>query len=109
MKFVKPIEKVYMESLVTILESLNATGFETQFKATSYGLLSLATQKTFQPNEVKVLHFYRFEGESNPDDSSILYAIETKNGEKGTLVDGYGVFSDSQVSNFMIKVEEIHK
>jgi len=108
-KHVESTEKVDMQSLVSILGSLTALGFETQFKATEQGLLSLATQKAFQSGEVKVVHFYRFEGESNPADSSIVYAIETNDGEKGTLVDGYGTSSDSQVTDFMQKVEEMHK
>ena len=73
-------EKVNMQPLVSVLTSLTASGFETQFKATKNGLLSLATEKIFQPGEVKVIHFYRFEGESNPADNSILYAIETNDG-----------------------------
>jgi hypothetical protein len=34
------------------------------------------TDNLFQSNEVKIVHLYRFEGESNPDDSSIMYALE---------------------------------
>jgi hypothetical protein len=51
---------------------------------------------------VKIVHFYRFEGESNPDDSSIMYAIECNNGEK-EIVDGYGTTADTDTANFMLK------
>ena len=97
-------ETVNMRPLTAVLGSLTAIGFETQFKATEQGLRSLTTQKIFQPGEVKVTHVYRFEGESNPDDSAILYAIETNDGEKGTLVDAYGPYNDSQVTNYMGQV-----
>jgi hypothetical protein len=43
----------------------------------------------------------RFEGMSDPDDNAILYAISTKNGRKGILVDGYGI-SGGQVSKTMM-------
>jgi hypothetical protein len=102
-------EKLNRQSSVSVFDFLNTLGFETQFKATEQGLLSLTTQKIFQPDEVKVVHFYRFEGDSNPSDSSIVYAIEANDGEKGTLVDGYGSSSDSLITDFMHKVEEIHK
>jgi hypothetical protein len=69
----------------------------------------LATQKIFQPDQVKIAHFYRFEGESDTSDSAILYAIEVSDGEKGTLVDGYGTESDVLITNFMQAVEQIHK
>ena len=55
------------------------------------------------------MNFYRFEGESDPDDNAILYIIETNDGTKGTLVDAYGVYNDSRVSQFMKAVETIQK
>jgi hypothetical protein len=101
--------KVRMEPLASILTTLTASGYTVQFQATEHGLLSLKTREVFQPGDVKIVHFYRFEGESNPDDNSILYAIETSNGELGTLVDAYGLYSDPQISSFIQQVSSIHK
>lgn len=98
-------EKANMKSLVSILGDLSSLGFETQFKATERGLFSLKTQKTFQSDEVEVVHFYRFEGESDPDDNTILYALVTNDGEKGTLVDAYGIYNDTKITNFMQSVK----
>ena len=39
---------------------------------------------------------------------SILYAIETCDGQKGTLIDAYGSYSDEDTSAFMQDVD-IHK
>jgi hypothetical protein len=47
----------------------------------------------YPAQELEVVAFYRFEGDSNPDDNSILYAIETADGHKGLLVDAYGAYS----------------
>lgn len=102
------MEKVNMQPLVSILDYLAELSFTRQFIVTERGLLSLSTQKMFQPDEVKVVHFYRFEGESNPDDNAILYAIETNDDEKGTIADAYGPNNDSRVTNFMRHVK-IHK
>jgi hypothetical protein len=87
MKNKEPMEKVNMESLVSVLGSLTVSEFVTQFNLTDQGLVSMTTQKTFQPADFEILHFYRFEGESNPADNAILYAIKTIDGEKGTIVD----------------------
>jgi hypothetical protein len=38
---------------------------------------------------------------TNPADSSVLYAIETEKGDKGLLVDSYGVYAE-EVSPEMI-------
>lgn len=104
-----PTDKATMKTLVSVMNHLEKSGFQTQFKATDQGLLSLTTNKAYQPHEINVVHFYRFEGESNPDDSSILYAIEAKNSEKGTLVNGYGAYASSKVTHFMQQVEGKHK
>ena len=53
------------------------------------------------PEDFKIDAFYRFEGMSNPSDSSIVYAISSKSGMKGVLVDAYGVYSES-LNDFMI-------
>lgn len=103
------MEKENMSTMVSILEVLEGNGYTTQFKVTSKGLVSMFTYKTYQPNDIEINHFYRFEGESNPDDSSIVYAIETKDGVKGTLIDSYGAYSDTEIGNFIKKVEAIHK
>lgn len=97
-------EKVNMKTLVYVLGHLTSLGFETQFKVTEQGLSSLTTKKIFQSDEVEVVHFYRFEGESDPDDNAILYAIITNDREKGTLADAYGIYNDTKITNFMQSV-----
>ena len=98
-----------MDSLVTVLSTIEKRGFETQFEVRSELLHSLKTDCSFLPHQIKIAHFYRFEEESNPDDSASLYAIETHNGEKGTLVDGYGSSADNATAAFIKKVTDIAK
>lgn len=103
------MRKETMDSLVTVLAAVEKLGFQSQFEVSGQNLISLKTKKQFLPSEVKIVHYYRFEGASNPDDSSIMYAIETNSGEKGTLVNGYGVSANSDTGNFMQNVENIQK
>ncbi len=98
-----------MSPMVTILNRLNIDGYTVQFKATQGGLCSMHTQHTFKPHDVNINHFYRFEGESDPGDTAIVYAIETASGEKGTLIDSYGAYADPMVAKFIKQVEEIKK
>ena len=57
-------------------------------------------------DDFKVDKFYRFEGESNPSDSSILYAISSdKHGIKGVLVNAYGIYSEPVTDQMMEKLE----
>ena len=102
-------EKVEMKTMVSCTNMLSKLGFTTQFKAFKAGLKSLDSDRVYAPNEVYIVNFYRFEGESDPAENSILYAIETTDGEKGTLTDAYGMYNDAHVTNFIKQVEEIQK
>lgn len=48
-----------------------------------------------QSEEFNVDEVHRFEGMSSTDDNSILYAISSKDGIKGTLVDAYGIYAEN--------------
>ncbi|PHO00465.1 phosphoribosylpyrophosphate synthetase, partial [Rhodobacteraceae bacterium 4F10] len=47
------------------------------------------------PDTFEVVEVYRFEGMSSAGDNSVVYAIQTKTGVKGVLVDAYGVYANS--------------
>ncbi len=103
------MEKINMDSLVTVMKEVEMRGFTSQFEVSEKGLVSLTTGSIFRPDQVCICHFYRFEGDSNPDDSAILYAIQSDNGEKGTLVDGYGISAEGATTDFFSKVKQIQK
>lgn len=98
-----------MKTLTGSIQHFMKRGYTEDYKVNDYGLKALRTEKIYQPEEVKVVDYHRFEGSSDPGDESILYAIETTDGGKGTLVDAYGSYSDARVTAFMHKVEEISK
>jgi hypothetical protein len=37
------------------------------------------------PDHYQIVHIYRYEGDSNPDDEAVVYGITTKSGENGVL------------------------
>ena len=109
MKKQELVEKKNLNTMVDCVNSLVRNGFTEDFKARQSGLESLSSHTVYKPNEIRILNFYRFEGESDPADNSILYAIETSDGKRGTLVDAYGHYADSKVTRFMHEVDEIQK
>lgn len=98
-----------MKSLASCLNKLVLDGYTEDFKAAERGLLSLQSEKIYEPGQVRVVNFFRFEGASDPADNTILYVIETADGVKGTLVDAYGSYADAKVTSFMQEVEDIQK
>ena len=99
----------YMKSLATCLNRMITEGYTEDFKITDQGLESLNRHNHYKPEQIQIVNFFRFEGESDPDDNAILYVIETNDGTKGTLVDAYGVYNDAKVTRFMKDVETIQK
>lgn len=56
----------------------------------------------FNSNDFEIKEFHRFEGSSDPGDEAIVYAIESLNGMKGVLVNGFGVYSEP-ISDEMVR------
>lgn len=94
----------YMKSLASCLAKIVADGYSQDFQITSDGLQAVQRNRYYKPGEIRVINFFRFEGESDPDDNAILYVIEATDGTKGTLVDSYGTYSDPGIADFMENV-----
>lgn len=99
----------YLKSLSSLLNKMAQDGYSANFKMADEGLEDLSTNKVYKPTEVAIPNFFRFEGTSDPEDMAILYAIETNDGVKGTLIDAYGTYADEKVNEFVVKVQEIKK
>lgn len=94
-----------MTDLEKCLDKLESEGYTDQYKVQNGKLTDLTNKKNYKAKDVKAVNFHRFEGLSNPDDTSILYAIETSDGRKGTLIDAYGFYSDDETGAFMNQIE----
>lgn len=99
----------YMTDMEKCVKKLEEQGYTDQFRVEKKLLQSLKdSKKKYKPKDVNAVNFYRFEGDSDPDNMSILYAIEITDGTKGTLIDAYGNYSDDDTGAFMQEVD-IHK
>lgn len=99
----------FMNTLSSCITKVVKDGYTENFSVTENGMSSSTTDKVYQPKDVRIINFYRFEGQSDPSDNAILYVIETADGYKGTLTDAYGAYSDHSVDAFIKEVEEIQK
>lgn len=98
-----------MKTLSACTNMLEARGFNTQFLVFEDGIKSVASDRVYKPMQVSIVDFYRFEGDSNPEDNAVIYAIEAISGERGLLIDAYGSEGDVDMSNFIVAVERIQK
>jgi quercetin dioxygenase-like cupin family protein len=87
-----------MDSMKTVSEILNrlkTEGYTVDFNLSDNCLTCHGNSLQISPDEFLVDRHYRFEGISDPGDAAVVYAISsTKHDVKGTLVDGYGIYSD---------------
>jgi len=88
------------------IDGLKERGFTLDFNLKSI-VLECEGQK-FDPTDFEIAEFHRFEGNSDPGDEAVVYAIESKNGMKGVLVNAFGVYSES-LSDEMIKKLTFHR
>ena len=86
-------QKIPMTTLSSVLEKLRIKKHDNEFRMTPEGFTP-GNNKYYKPEDLKIIRTYRFEGESDPSDSSIIYLLEANDGLIGYSMDAYGVYSD---------------
>ncbi|NQY30936.1 MAG: phosphoribosylpyrophosphate synthetase [Flavobacteriaceae bacterium] len=77
------------DSLSIAINALTAEGFTEDFKAEENSIKALYSKKEYQPEELTIVSTFRFEGMTNPEDETELFAIVANDNLKGTLVMSY--------------------
>lgn len=78
------------QSMVDLLAYLTSKGYTLEFTATENGMLEEGSNKLYSVEDVHITGSYRFEGESDPADSVEIFAVETSNGLRGTIILAFG-------------------
>lgn len=97
------------DTVVAALNGLKAKGYTLDFNIAFDKIICKETDLCLNPNEFEITEVHRFEGNTNPDDEDVVYAIESKNGGiKGTMTSAYGLYADSMDTE-MIKKLSMHQ
>jgi hypothetical protein len=103
-------KRVEMTSMTGCISTLEKEGYSENFVMKDVGMQAPTSQKLYNPEEITVDSFYRFEGDSDPADNAIIYAITSNDGLKGLLVDAYGgPYVNQKIASFISEVEKISK
>ena len=90
-------------TLVETLEKLRKEGYSEDFNIRVDSLI--CKDVCLLPSQFEVDKTFRFEGNTNPSDEAILYAISSLDGQiKGVLVNSYGVYSDDLTEEMVNKL-----
>jgi hypothetical protein len=97
-----------MVTLSEVLEKLRLKKMDNEFRWED-GHFTAGRGKEYSPEELAIVKTFRFEGDSNPSDSSILYFIKANDGLLGYSIDAYGIYTNHEdeggYDNFIRKVK----
>ena len=100
------MDLINYDTVTEAVNGLHQRGFSVDFNLQENCLV--CNDDKFDVNNFEIVEVYRFEGDSDPSDEAIVYAIESFNGMKGVLVNGYGISADAMTTEMSQKLN-IHK
>lgn len=84
-----------MLTLSQVMAKLAQKGISKEIRMDENGNMKLQdSEKTYAPENLKILKVYRFEGDSNPEDNAVLYVAQDNEGDKAFIIDSYGAESN---------------
>jgi hypothetical protein len=86
------------------IEALRGRGFTESFTVEGERFRVSGTDQAYGPDEVRIAEYYRFEGTSDPDDMSVVYALESRDGVRGILTDAFGSYADPVIGRLLDRV-----
>jgi hypothetical protein len=97
------------DTVTSALTGLKSKGYTLDFNISFDNIKCDEQNICLNPNEFEIVEVHRFEGDTNPSDEDVVYAVESKDGKlKGTITSAFGMYADS-VSNAMIQKLSMHK
>jgi len=97
------------DTVTEALKDLKQRGFATDFNIAFDKIMCSENKICLNPGEFEIVEIYRFEGDTDPGDENVVYAIESKDGTiKGSMSSAYGTYAET-VSNEMIQKLSMHK
>ena len=90
------------DTVTEAVKGLKARGFTIDFNLAKNCLV--CHEGEYDVNNFEIVEVYRFEGNSDPADEAIVYAIQSFDGIKGILVSGYGISADEMSAEMAKKL-----
>ncbi|WP_339920250.1 hypothetical protein [uncultured Flavobacterium sp.] len=92
------MKPIYHYSTVSeALDELKELGFSYDYNINQEDIIK-------KPAEHQVKHVYRYEGDSDPGDSAIVYGITSSSGKKGVFVAGFSAKTNNEAVIVLAKL-----
>ncbi len=86
--------RYHYASVLKALEELKAMNFVIDYNLQEEAIMN-------HPERYQILHIYRYEGDSSPDEEAVVYGIKSNKGEKGVFVAGFSANSESEAAKVL--------
>jgi hypothetical protein len=97
------------DTVTEAVADLKQRGFTIDFNIAYDKLMCSDNNICLHPDDFEIVEAYRFEGDSNPDDEDVVYAVESKDGKiKGVITSAFGPYADP-ASNRIIQKLTLHR
>jgi len=93
------------DTVVGALKGLKDRGYQLDFNIAFDKLICAQNDQCLNPSEFEITEVYRFEGNTNPSDEDVVYAVASKDGTlKGAITSAYGSYADSVSTEMLSKL-----
>ena len=100
-----------MLTLSEVMEKLRQKGITNEIRMTDDKRFVISgTEKSYQPEDLKIIRTYRFEGENDPADNVALYLIKDNYENIAMIIDSYGANSNyegPEFDRFLKRIPEV--
>ena len=98
-----------MKTFETLSEAVNdlvKRGYKHNFSFKSNRIECVENKINLQPDEFEIDEIHRFEGDTDPGDENVLFAISSaKHKIKGLLVDAFGTYADASSADLISRLK----
>lgn len=96
----------FYETVTDAIAGLQSRGYTMNFNLQTDCLHCAEHDLQLYPEDFHIDEVHRFEGETDPADSAVVYAVSsTPHDAKGILVDGYGVSAGAVSPEILAKLK----
>jgi hypothetical protein len=96
------------DTVTEALAGLKSRGYELDFNIAFDKLECSKEQLQLNPDDFEITEVYRFEGNTDPGDEEVVYAVQSKDGKsKGVVTSAYGMYA-TEISTELLQKLKLH-
>jgi hypothetical protein len=97
------------DTVVDAINGLKIRGYTLDFNIAADQIICRENNQCLKHDEFEITEVHRFEGDTNPSDEDVVYAVESTDGKlKGVLTSAFGTYADDMSTEIIQKLS-MHK